>query len=171
MMAAKGVLFKLPPICRYTACSPPSGLNEGAPPFRLLPAAIRSACTPCQVDSMRCYLAHFRRDSVAGGQREMLPGTLLQGYRVRWSARNATWNAFVGKPCQVDSMRCYLEHFCRDTVSGEQQGDATWHAFAGIPCQVGSGKRHLARFCRDSVRWLPLRSFRFGGFHPVVSVP
>ena len=67
-------------------------------------------------------------------------------------------------------MRCYLEHFCRDTVSGEQQGDATWHAFAGIPCQVGSGKRHLARFCRDSVRWLSFRSFRFGGFHSAVSV-
>ena len=64
-MAAKGVLFKLPPICRYTACSPPCfrlpgfGLNEGASPFRLQPAAKTSAWTSCQVDSMRCHLPRF----------------------------------------------------------------------------------------------------------------
>ena len=82
MMVAKGVLFKLPPICRYTACSPPCfrlpgfGLNEGASPFRLQPAAKTSAGTLCQVDG-----------------RKVSPGTLSRENRGRWKAGNATWHA------------------------------------------------------------------------------
>lgn len=100
MMAAKGVLFKLPPICRYTACSPPCfrlpgfGLNEGASPFRLQPAAKTSAWTSCQVDG-----------------RKVSPGTFSPGFCVKWEVEHATWHAFAGIPCQVDSMRCHLTRF------------------------------------------------------------
>lgn len=82
MMAAKGVLFKLPPICRYTACSPPCfrlpgfGLNEGASPFRLQPAAKTSAWTSCQVDG-----------------RKVSPGTFSPGFCVKWEVEHATWHA------------------------------------------------------------------------------
>ena len=71
--------------------------------------------------------------------------------RDRWTAEKDTWNTFAGKPCQVDSMKCYLAHFRGDTVPGGRQGDAAWNTFAGIPCQVGSGKSYLERFRRNTV--------------------
>ncbi len=124
---------------------------------------------PWQVGDKRCYLPRFCGNTVAGGQQgdatwhafagipwqvrggEMLPGTLLRGFRARWAAG-----------------RCHLEHFCGDSVPGGRQRRTpdtllrgfrarwaaekdTWHAFAGIPCQVGGGKGYLERFCGDTV--------------------
>ena len=143
--------------CRCTACSPPccslpaSGLNEGAPPFRLLPAAKKSAGTLCQVDGRKSYLERFRGNSVPGGRQE-----------------DVTWNAFAGIPCQVGGRKSYLERFRRNTVAGGRRertsgtllrenrakwtaGSDTWYTFAGKPCQVGGRERHLPRFCGDSV--------------------
>ena len=45
---------------------------------------------PWQVDGKRCYLARFRGNSVPGGQRERLPGTLSRGFRGRWKAEKDT---------------------------------------------------------------------------------
>ena len=56
---------------------------------------------PWQVGSGKGYLERFCGDTVAGGRRERLPGTILRGYRGRWEAGKATWNAFAGKPWQV----------------------------------------------------------------------
>ena len=107
---------------------------------------------PWQVGDKRCYLPRFCGNTVAGGQQgdatwhafagipwqvrggEMLPGTLLRGFRARWAAG-----------------RCHLEHFCGDSVPGGRRGDATWNTFAGIPCQVGGRKSYLEHFCGDSV--------------------
>ena len=90
-------------------------------------------------------------------KRSLPPGTLLQENRGRWTAGKATWNAFAGIPCQVDSKRCYLTRFRGNNVPGGRQeetpgtlsqeyrgrgtaGKATWNAFAGIPCQVDGRK-------------------------------
>ena len=54
---------------------------------------------------MKCYLAHFRGDTVPGGR---------QG--------DAAWNTFAGIPCQVGSGKSYLERFRRNTVPGGRQG-------------------------------------------------
>ena len=56
---------------------------------------------PCQVGGEKGYLERFRGDSVAGGQQEVLPDTLLREFRGRWEAE-----------------RCHLEHFRRDSVPG-----------------------------------------------------
>ena len=56
---------------------------------------------PCQVDGKKRHLEHFCRNSVPGGQRKKLPGTLSQEYRARWKAG-----------------RCHLEHFRGKTVTG-----------------------------------------------------
>ena len=45
---------------------------------------------PCQVGGGKGYLERFCGDTVAGWRRERLPGTILRGYRGRWSARKAT---------------------------------------------------------------------------------
>ena len=76
---------------------------------------------PCQVGDKKCYLEHFRGNTVAGGQQERTPGTLLQGFRARWAARDATWNAFAGIPWQVGSRKGHLERFCGKTVAGGRQ--------------------------------------------------
>ena len=73
---------------------------------------------PCQVDGKKRHLEHFRRNSVLGGRQEETPGTLSQENRGRWTAGKATWNAFAGIPCKVDSGKRHLEHFCRNTVPG-----------------------------------------------------
>ena len=57
---------------------------------------------PCQVDSGKGHLEHFRGKTVPGGQRKRTPGTLLQEFRARWTAEKDTWNTFAGIPCQVD---------------------------------------------------------------------
>ena len=101
--------------------------------------------------SKRCYLTRFRGNSVAGGQREGTPGTLLQDFRARWEAGKDTWNTFAGKPCQVGSREMLPDTLSRENRDRWTAGKDTWHTFAGIPCQVGGGKRHLTRFCRDSV--------------------
>ena len=56
---------------------------------------------PCQVGGGKGHLERFHGDSVAGGRRERLPGTLSRGYRGRWEAGRDTWNAFAGIPWQV----------------------------------------------------------------------
>ena len=116
----------------------------------------------------RCYLTRFRGNSVAGGRRERTPGTLSQENRGRWTAGRDTWNAFAGKPWQVEGREGHLERFCGKTVAGGRQeklpgtlsqgcrdrwtaGKATWNAFAGIPWQVDGGKGYLARFCGKTV--------------------
>ena len=63
---------------------------------------------PCQVGGGKGYLERFCGNSVAGGRRERLPGTLLRENRGRWEAEKDTWNAFAGIPCQVGGKRCYL---------------------------------------------------------------
>ena len=93
------------------------------------------------MDSGKGHLERFSGDSVAGGQRERLPGTILRGYRGRWAAGKATWNDFAGIPWQVDGGKGYLERFRENSVAGERRGDATWSAFAGIPWQVEDRER------------------------------
>ena len=63
---------------------------------------------PWQVDDKKCYLTRFRGNSVPGGRRERLPGTLLRENRGRWEAGKATWNAFAGIPCQVEGREGHL---------------------------------------------------------------
>ena len=106
---------------------------------------------PWQVVGKKGYLERFRGDTVAGGRRERLPGTLLRENRARWAARGATWHAFAGIPWQVGGGKGYLEHFRGNTVAGGRReetpgtlsrgyrgrwaaGKATWNAFAGILC-------------------------------------
>ena len=81
----------------------------------------------------------------------MPPGTLSRGYRGRWAAGKATWNAFAEIPWQVDGRERTpgtLSQGCRGKWAAEKD---TWHAFAGKPWQVGGGKGHLERFHGDSV--------------------
>ena len=47
------------------------------------------------------HLERFRGETVAGGRQEVLPDTLLQEFRARWTAGKATWNAFAGILWQV----------------------------------------------------------------------
>ena len=119
-------------------------------------------------------------------KRSLPPGTLLQENRGRWETeeghlerfrgdtvsggrqRKDTWNAFAGKPWQVEGKKRHLEHFHRKTVPGGRRdgtpgtlsrefrarwkaGKNTWNAFAGIPCQVDGRKGHLTRFCGNTV--------------------
>ena len=101
-------------------------------------------------------------------KRSLPPGTLLRGFRARWTAGSDTWNTFAGIPCQVDGKKRHLEHFRRNSVLGGRQeetpgtlsqenrgrwtaGKATWNAFAGIPWQVDGGKGYLERFRGNSV--------------------
>ena len=117
---------------------------------------------PWQVGGGKGYLEHFRGDSVPGGRQDGTPGTLSRGYRGRWAAGKATWNAFAGIPCQVGSGKGHLERFRGDSVAGGRRegtpgtlsrgfrarwaaGKDTWNAFAGIPWQVGGGMGHLAQ--------------------------
>ena len=93
----------------------------------------------------------MRGTAVPGGRRGKTPGTLLQEFRARWEAGKDTWNAFAGKPWQVEG-----GEEAPGTLSLENRGrwkaeKDTWNAFAGIPCQVGGRKGHLERFCGDSV--------------------
>ena len=120
------------------------------------------------MDGGKGHLEHFCRNSVPGGQRKRTPGTLLQEFRARWTAEKDTWNTFAGIPCQVDSGKGHLEHFCRNSVPGGQRkrtpgtllqefrgrwtaGKDTWNAFAGIPCQVDGRKSYLEHFCGKTV--------------------
>ena len=134
----------------------------------------------------RCHLERFRKDTVASGRQgdatwnafavipcqvgsgEMPPGTLLRGFRARWTAGKDTWHAFAGIPCQVEGKKCHLARFCRNSVPGGQrgktpgtllqefrarwkQGDATWNTFAKIPWQVDDKKCYLEHFRGNSV--------------------
>ena len=126
---------------------------------------------PWQVGSGKGYLERFCGDTVAGGRRERLPGTILRGYRGRWAAGKATWNAFAGIPWQVGGGKGYLERFCGDTVAGRRRerlpgtilrgyrgrweaGKATWNAFAGKPWQVGGGEMPPGTLLRGfRARW------------------
>ena len=73
---------------------------------------------PCQVEGGKRHLERFCGNTVPGGRQEETPGTLSREFRARWKAGKATWNAFAGIPCQVDSGKRHLEHFCRNTVPG-----------------------------------------------------
>ena len=101
-------------------------------------------------------------------KRSLPPGTLLRGFRARWTAGKAIWNAFAGIPCQVDGRKGHLTRFCGNSVPGGRQertpdtlsrgfrarwtaGWDTWNTFAGKPWQVDSAMGHLEHFCRDSV--------------------
>ena len=110
---------------------------------------------PWQVDSGKGHLERFCGDTVAGGRRERLPGTLSREFRGRWSARKATWNAFAGIPWQVGGGKGCLERFCGDSVPGGRRGDATWNDFAGIPCQVGGRKMPPDTLSREYSATLP----------------
>ena len=48
---------------------------------------------PWQVGGEKGYLERFRGDTVAGGQRDETPETLLQGFRARWAAGWDTWHS------------------------------------------------------------------------------
>ena len=87
-------------------------------------------------------------------KRSLPPGTLLQGYRARWKARRDTWNAFAGKPWQVDGKKRHLEHFHRKTVAGGRRRRDTWNALAGMPCQVDGGEETPGTLLREyRARW------------------
>ena len=60
---------------------------------------------PCQVEGGKEHLERVCGISVPGGWQEKPPGTLLRGFRARWMAGKATWNAFAGIPCQVDGRK------------------------------------------------------------------
>ena len=47
-------------------------------------------------------------------KRSLPPGTLSQGFRVRWAAGRDTWHAFVGKPCQVGGRKMPLGTLLRE---------------------------------------------------------
>ena len=85
---------------------------------------------PCQVEAGRCHLEHFRKDTVAGGRQEVLPGTLSREFRARWTAGSDTWNTLAGKPCQVDGRKGHLERFRGDSVPGGLPigRDILWHS-------------------------------------------
>ena len=124
---------------------------------------------PWQVGGGKGYLERFRGDSVAGGQQEVLPDTLLQRNRARWEAGrchltrfcretvpggrrgDATWNTFAGIPCQVGSREMLPDTLSREYRGRWEAGKATWNDFAGIPWQVGGGKGYLERFCGKTV--------------------
>ena len=109
---------------------------------------------PCQVEGKKRHLVHFRRKTVPGGRQEETPGTLSREFRARWTARWDTWNAFAEKPCQVDSKRCYLTRFRRDSVAGGRRRRDTWNALAGIPCQVEGGEETPGTLSREfRARW------------------
>ena len=97
------------------------------------------------------HLERFRGNSVAGGRRERLPGTLSRGNRARWTAEKDTWNAFTGIPWQVDGGEMPPGTLSRGYRGRWEAGKATWNDFAGIPWQVGGGKGYLERFHGDSV--------------------
>ena len=116
----------------------------------------------CPAEKPRHYIMHET------SKRSLPPETLSREYRARWTVGKATWNAFAGIPCQVDSGKRHLEHFCRNTVAGGRQeklpgtlsrefrarwkaGSDTWNTFAGKPWQVDSAMGHLERFCRKTV--------------------
>ena len=82
-------------------------------------------------------------------KRSLPPGTLLQENRGRWTAGKATWNAFAGIPCQVDSGERHLVHFCGNTVPGGRQRRDTWNTFAGIPWQVEGGEETPGTLSRE----------------------
>ena len=109
------------------------------------------AWIPCQVGGGKGHLVHFCVDTVPGGRQEVLPDTLLRGFRARWAAGKDTWYTFAGIPCQVGGGKGHLVHFCRDFRGRWTAGRDTWNTFAGIPWQVDGGKRHLEHFRRDSV--------------------
>ena len=106
---------------------------------------------PCQVGSGMRHLEHFRRKTVAGGQREGTPGTLSRGNRGRWKAEKDTWNVFAGIPWQVGGGEMPPGTFSRGYRGRWAAGKATWNAFAGKPWQVDGRKSYLERFRRDAV--------------------
>ena len=89
---------------------------------------------PCQVGGKRCYLTRFCGDTVPGGRQEVLPDTLLRGFRARWAAGKNTWYTFAGIPCQVDGRKGHLERFRRDSVAGGYMSAGTYcGAPPGLP--------------------------------------
>ena len=78
------------------------------------------------------HLPRFCGDSVPGGR---------QG--------DATWNAFAGKPCQVDGREMPPGTLSLENRGRWEAGKDTWNTFAGIPWQVdgkfiryGTGQRN-----------------------------
>ena len=78
----------------------------------------------------------MRGTAVPGGRRGKTPGTLLQEFRARWEAGKDTWNAFAGKPWQVEGGEEAPGTLSRENRGRWKAEKDTWNAFAGIPCQV-----------------------------------
>ena len=124
---------------------------------------------PWQVGGGKGHLERFRGKTVAGGKQDGTPDTLLRENRGRWEAGKATWNAFAGILCQVDSRERTPGTLSRGNRGRWATGWDTWNAFAGIPWQVEGGEEapgtlsrgfrawwkagrcYLERFCGDSV--------------------
>ena len=98
---------------------------------------------PCQVGGGKGYLERFRGNSVPGGRRERLPGTLSREFRARWEAEKDTWNTFAGKPWQVGGGKGHLEHFRRKTVAG---GDTSVHVGRDILWRSAGPSRNAGPF-------------------------
>ena len=86
-----------------------------------------------------------------GGRQERLPGTLSRGFRARWTAGKATWNAFAGKPCQVGSGKRHLTRFCRDSVPSGQREETPGTLLRGFRARWAAGRCHLEHFCGKTV--------------------
>ena len=106
---------------------------------------------PWQVVGKKGYLERFRGDTVAGGRRERLPGTLLRENRARWAARGATWHAFAGIPWQVGGGKGYLEHFRGNTVAGGRREETPGTLSQGFRARWSAGRCHLEHFRGDTV--------------------
>ena len=129
---------------------PSSGLNGGSivqvTACRLPFTAKTSAGTLWQVDGRKVLpdevsqLERFRGETVTGGRQERTPGTLLRGFRGRWTAGRDTWNTFAGIPWQVGSRKMPPDTLSRGFRGRWTARRDTRNTFAGIPWQVGSRK-------------------------------
>ena len=80
----------------------------------------------------------------------MMRGTTVAGGK----RGDATWNAFAGIPCQVDSGKKTPGTLSREYRGRWEAGKDTWNTFAGIPWQVGGGEMPPGTLSRENRgRW------------------